>query len=108
MEEEGGTQQKITSHKDTLSKLHMLQVTGFVDFIPTLLEYLVSQAICFKSGQLTSFIDNWRRITSDKEILQMVSGQYIAFDKVPSQEHPPAVKCFSKEENTIITSEVSN
>ena len=76
MEEEGGTQQKIASHKDILSKLHILQVTGFVDFIPTLLEYLVSQASCFKNGRLTSFIDNWRRITSDKEILQMVSGLF--------------------------------
>jgi len=103
VEEEAGTQ-----HKDTLSKLHMLQVTGFADFIPTLLEYLVSQASCFKSGRLASFIDNWRRITSDKEILQMVSGQYIEFDTMLSQKYPPAVRCFSKEENTIIKSEVSS
>jgi len=38
----------------------------------------------------------------------LVSGQCIEFDTMPSQKHPPAVKCFSKEENTIIKSEVSN
>ena len=38
----------------------------------------------------------------------MVSGQYLEFDTKPCQTHPPAMKCFSAEENDIISKEVAN
>ena len=47
-------------------------------------------------------------MTSDTEILQMVSGQYIEFSTQPSQTHPPPGKRSSGEEQVIITSEISN
>ena len=86
----------------------MLQVTQFEDFIPTLIAYLVAQTSCFKSGRLEKFTHCWQKITSDTEILQMVSGQYIEFDTKPCQTHPPALKCFSAAENDIISKEVAN
>ena len=95
LEEKGGNQQKIKTADDIMSKLHMLQVTQFEDFIPTLIAYLVAQTSCFKSGRLEQFAHCWQKITSDTEILQMVSGQYIEFDTKPCQTHPPAMKCFS-------------
>ena len=86
----------------------MLQVTQFEDFIPTLIAYLVAQTSCFKSCRLEKFTHCWKKITSDTEILQMVSGQYIEFDTKPCQTHPPALKCFSAAENDIISKEVAN
>ena len=91
-----------------MTKLHTLQVTQFEGFIPILIAYLVTQTCCFKSGRLAQFVHCWQRITSDTEILQMVSGQYIEFDTKPCQTRPPAVKCFSAEENAIISKEVAN
>ena len=40
---------------DIMSKLHMLQVTQFEDFIPKLIAYLVAQTSCFKSSRLAKF-----------------------------------------------------
>lgn len=108
LEEKGGNQQKINTADDIMFKLHMLQVTQFEDFIPKLIAYLVAQTSCFKSGRLAKFTHCWQKITSDTEILQMVSGQYIEFDTKPCQTHPPAMKCFSAEENDIISKEVAN
>ena len=93
---------------DIIPKLHMLQVTQFEDFIPTLIAYLVAQTSCFKSGRLGKFTHCLHKTTSDTEILQMVSGQYLEFDTKPCQTHPLAIKCFSAEENDIISKEVVN
>ena len=56
LEEKGGDQQKINTADDIMSKLHMLQVTQFEDFIPKLIAYLVAQTICFKSGRLPNLL----------------------------------------------------
>ena len=80
----------------------------FVGFVPTLIAYLVAQTSCFKGGRLAQFIPASHQMTSDTEILQMVSGQYIEFSTQPSQTHPPPGKRFSGEEQVIITSEISN
>lgn len=92
LEEKGGNQQEINTADDIMSKLHMLQVTQFEGFIPTLIAYLVAQTSCFKSGRLAQFVHCWQRITSDTEILQMVSGQYIEFDTKPCQTRPPPLQ----------------
>lgn len=80
LKEKGGNQQKINTADDIMSKLHMLQVTQFEDFIPTLIAYLVAQTSCFKSGRLAKFTHCWQKISSDTDILQIVSGQYIEFE----------------------------
>ena len=108
LEEKGGNQQEINTPDDIMSKLQMLQVTQFEDFIPTIIAYLVAQTSCFKSGRLEKFPHCWQKITSDTKILQMVSGQYIEFDTKPCQTHPPTIKCFSAAENDIISKEVAN
>ena len=109
LEEEGGHQQKLNTDDDIMSKLHMLQVTQFEAFIPTLIAYLVAQTSCFKSGRLEKFVHCWQKITSDTEILQYIEfDTNIEFDTKPCQTHPPAVKCFSAEENAIISKEVAN
>ena len=96
VEEKGGAQQKI--NEDFTSKLNSLRVTDFVGFVPTLIAYLVAQKSCFKSSRLAQFIPAWQQITSDTEILQMVSGQYIELSTQPSQTHPPPGKRFSGQE----------
>ena len=42
--------------KHPLSKLHMLQVTQFEDFILTQIAYLVARTSCFKSGRLENLL----------------------------------------------------
>ena len=73
-----------------MSKLQTLQVTQFEDSIPTLIAYLVAQTSCFKSSGLEKFAHCWQKITSDTEILQMVSGQYIEFDTKALRSNEPA------------------
>ena len=85
-----------------------MQVTDFVRFVPILIVYLVTQTSCFKSSRLAQFIPAWQQITSDTEILQMVSCQYIEFSTQPSQRRPPPGKRFSGQEQVIITSEISS
>ena len=88
LEEKGGNQQKINTAYDIMPKVHMLQVIQFEHFIPTLIAYLVAQTSCFKSGRLGKFTHCLQKITSDTDILQMVSGQYLEFITKPCQTHP--------------------
>lgn len=75
LEEKVGNQQKINTADDIMSKLHMLQVTQFEDFMPKLIAYLVTQTSCFKSGRLAICTHWWQKIISYTEILQMVSWE---------------------------------
>ena len=85
-----------------------MQVNDFVRLVPTLIAYLVAQTSCFKSSRLAQFIPAWQQTTSDTEILQMISCQYIEFSAQPSQRHPPPGKRFSGQEQVIITAEISS
>lgn len=58
-------------------------------------------AITFKAGNIAKFVDNWRKITSDINILEIITGYRIAFDTFPCQTATPFVQ-FSKGEEQII------
>ena len=40
---------------------------------------------CFKAGQLQHFYGKWASLTSDTEILNMISGQNLEFSNPPFQ-----------------------
>lgn len=58
----------------------------------TLLKYLESKVDCFKAGQLRDYYPEWMVLTSDTEILDIVSGQHIEFSQKPFQMFVPQEK----------------
>ena len=55
-----------------------------------------------KQAKSENFIDQWRKITSDSEILTWVAGVKIDFSELPSQERIPFPIVFTLIENDKI------
>ena len=83
-----------------------MEVNEFLEFVPVLNEFLTRQANNFKAGRLATFLQTWRNITSDPEILHMVSSQHTEFCSEPVQTQPFHKGMFSDKERLIITSEI--
>ena len=60
----------------------------------------------FQAGQITGHIEQWRKLTSDPEILETVAGQSIEFTQTPVQIKPPFQPKWSQEEAQFIDSEI--
>ena len=58
---------------------------------------------CFKAGNLTSFLSNWRAITSDSESLDMITGTTTDLKYLPVQHGPLAIRAFSDTDSQIET-----
>ena len=54
-----------------------------------LINYLEYKVTCFKAGKLQHFYDEWASLTSDTEILNMISGQKLEFSNPPFQNFVP-------------------
>ena len=91
-----------------VSKLSTIQVKDYVSIIPDLLEYFKSKVLNFKGGRLVSYLDNWKLVTSDSNILDMVSGAHIEFSSTPIQVRPPITKVFSSGDKQVIASEIKS
>lgn len=52
------------------------------------------------------FLNNWKSITSDKWILQTVSGYKIEFNSIPVQKHLPITPNWSLTERNLISEEI--
>ena len=87
-----------------ISLLDNLQVNEFLAVLPLSNEFLARQ--CFKAGRLAAFLHSWRQITTDAEILHMVSGQHIEFCSKPGQSTRSNGAIFSDKERSIIDSEI--
>ena len=55
----------------------------FLSFLPLLNDFFARPVSNFKAGRLAAFSPTWVKITSDPEILHMVSGQHIEFSSEP-------------------------
>ena len=89
------------------SRLDNLQVNEFLSFLPLLNDFFARQASNFKAGRLAAFLPTWVKITSDPEILHMVSGQHIEFSSEPVHITQPNKGVFSDKERLVITSEIN-
>ena len=56
--------------------------------MPSLLEYFQQRAQTFQAGSLAAYSHIWHELTSDPEILETVTGQFIELDTVPMQGKP--------------------
>ena len=59
---------------DTLDDL---EVNNLTLFEPKMKQYFTNKVQSFKGGQLANFLDEWKTITSDSEVLNCTEGQYI-------------------------------
>lgn len=60
----------------------------------------------FQAGQTTGHIEQWRKLTSDPEILETVAGQSIEFTQTSLQIKPPFQPKWSQDEAQFIDSEI--
>ena len=49
-------------------------VSSHKQYVATLIKDLHHKVNCFEAGRISQCIDEWRKITSDPEILDMVNG----------------------------------
>jgi len=53
--------------------------------LPSIIKLLEQRLKTFKAGKLTEYLDAWKSITNDSEILDMVMGTTIEFHTQPNQ-----------------------
>ena len=56
-----------------------MNFSHFETFLPLLTEYFERQVKSFEAGQLNKHMPDWQKLTSDTEILTLVSGLQIEF-----------------------------
>jgi hypothetical protein len=70
--------EQITATKEITGKvLENLQVSNLEKDLPLVVEYLNNRADSFQAGQIVHKLCEWRKITSDAEVLQTVCGEEI-------------------------------
>lgn len=67
--------------------LQTIQVSEYESLLPSLVEVYRLEADDFQAGQLPYFVNEWRALTSDTEILETVTGQHIEFNETPHFNH---------------------
>ena len=91
-----------------VKKFFTLQVQDYVAFIPALLDFFRIKVSNFKAGRLSSYLEQWKLLTSDEFILDMVSGAHIELSSPPTQANWPTERLFSDSERLIIDSEIKS
>ena len=81
-------------------------VSNFQLYSPHLLQCFHKLTLLFTGGQIGNNIHQWKRLTSDKNLLQMVHGSRINFLKKPVNVHPPMNPKFTELENIWIDQEI--
>ena len=76
-------------------------------FLPSLEEHFLQQIASFEGGRIRKYFSHWQEITTDSEILDMVSGTHIEFQSIPAQTRPKISCKFSPQECTTIQTEKS-
>ena len=82
-----------------------MKVSNWERFVPRIKKYLTSLCDNFKAGNVSKKFSEWKKITSDKDILSDVRGMSIECTDIPEQHYlrPPS---FSQTESMIIDMEV--
>ena len=87
--------EKSSSNKEEIHEnmnCFLTEVRGFPQFIAsTLAPYLESKVNNVQGGQVSQCLHFWKQLTSDRTILQTVSGEFIDFitDPPAQTSHPP-------------------
>ena len=86
----------ITPNKEVNKQiLENLRVINLEKDLPLLINYLTTRVDCFQAGQLSHKLCEWRKLTSDSEVLCTVWGEDIEFSSLPYQLKAPKQNTFS-------------
>lgn len=88
--------------------LQTIQLSDYESLLPSLVEVYRLETDNFQAGQFAYFVNEWRALTSDTEILETVTGQHIEFNETPVQINPPFQPCWGEKEACIIDTEISD
>lgn len=100
---EGPGEEAAMISADTLNNL---QVNNLLLFEPIMKQYFANKVQSFKGGQLAHFLDKWKQLTSDSEVLNCVKGQFIEFSTQPTKNLGPKRKTFSISDSLVIEAEI--
>ena len=82
-------------------------VSLFCTILPSLIKLLEHSLETFKAGKLTEYINAWKTLTNDSEILDMIMGTSIEFHTQPTQYNEPPQKGLTPLECQVIDEEVN-
>ena len=85
---------------------HENQVSDIENYIPALKTYLRGKHERFQAGQIKTKLNNWKRMTSDPEVLETVKGLKIKFDGNPMMRSQKEQRYFSENENRAVDEEI--
>lgn len=86
---------------------HLVNEETFSASIPALQAYLKCKHESFVAGQARDHLDTWAELTTDKYILQTVSGMKIDFESDPSETQQRNQRSFSPSENQAADKEIA-
>ena len=92
--------------KETTLVLNELKVSNLKALMPLVINYFTQRTTCFKAGQLTRRLSEWRKINSDSEVVNTVCGEKIEFNSSPLQNRQCKENRFSESENGVIAQEI--
>ena len=107
----GEGEQEVLIPSQMVNRLNSLEVSEFMAFLPSLKKHLLQQIALFEGGRIRKYFSHWQEITTDSEVIDMVSGTPIEFQSKAAQTCPKKAKIsckFLSQECTTIQTEVSN
>ena len=96
----------MTAIDNIIKHLYKVKVNVFLTFLPVLKEHFNMQISHFLCGRLAHFYHEWEKITSDRKIFDIVSGQRIEFDTTPLQNYPISLSKCTEAEQDVIRAEI--
>ena len=85
---------------------HENQVSDMENYIPALKTHLRAKHERFQAGQFNTKLNNWKRMTSDPEVLETVKGLKIKSDGNPMTCSQKEQRYFSENENCAVDEEI--
>lgn len=67
-----------------------------------------TQTSSFVAGRIKHYLPNWKRLTSDQNILNIVKGLNIEFETPPRQTFIPKQYALSTTEEKVVQQEIAN
>ena len=61
----------------------------------------------FRAGQIAQYYDQWKLLTSDPVILNIVQGAHINLEQLPTQAIPPKPNNFNDRETKLVELEIN-
>ena len=91
-----------------LDRLPSLQVSEYESRFPQLISYLRHQVCLFHAGKLANYLDAWKTLTSNQEILTTITGKLTEFKDKPVQTITPAQPHWNGPKSKFLDNEIES